>query len=56
MSREKTYRDSLKKAGMPEEIAAKAAKILDKDDPSQRNLGRTSDEQDLMNIAVTYIQ
>lgn len=56
MSREKTYRDALKKAGMPEEIAAKAAKILDKDDPSQRNLGRTSDEQDLINMSLKYIQ
>lgn len=55
MSREKAYQDAMQKAGMPKEIAEKVAKILDKDDPKQPNLGRTKDEQDLINESVKHI-
>jgi hypothetical protein len=55
VSREKAYQDAMQKAGMPKEIAKKVAKILDKDDPKQPNLGRTKDEQDLINESVKHI-
>lgn len=55
MSREKTYQDAMQKAGMPKANAVKVAKILDKDDPIQPNLGRTKDEQDLINESVKHI-
>jgi hypothetical protein len=55
VTREKVYQNAMQKAGMPKADAKKVAKILIKDDPSQPNLGRTKDEQELINESVKHI-
>ena len=42
--------------GVPGILATAVAQIIEKDDPCQHNLGRTSDEQHLVNQVVPYLQ
>jgi hypothetical protein len=39
---------------MPVSLASKIADIINRDDPDKPNLGRSKDEQELINQAIKY--
>jgi hypothetical protein len=41
--------------GVPHEVAEKASAVVAKDDPEQPNLGRTTQDQQAVNEAMTYL-
>ncbi|HEY9795853.1 MAG TPA: hypothetical protein V6D30_09445 [Leptolyngbyaceae cyanobacterium] len=43
-------------AGVPVNLAAQCAEIVAKDDPAQPNLGRTQEEQHLINSSMTWMK
>jgi hypothetical protein len=43
-------------AGVPINLAAQCAEIVAKDDPAQPNLGRTQEEQHLINSSMTWMK
>jgi hypothetical protein len=43
-------------AGVPINLAAQCAEIVAKDDPTQPNLGRTQEEQHLINSSMTWMK
>jgi len=47
---------ALKDAGVPVNLASLCAEIVAKDDPSLRNLGRTQEEQQLINSSMKWMQ
>ncbi|MEY3255353.1 MAG: hypothetical protein RLZZ29_484 [Cyanobacteriota bacterium] len=55
MTRKQTYQQALESSGIPSELASKAAEIVDRDDPNKPNLGRSKDEQELINQSIKFI-
>jgi hypothetical protein len=55
MTRKQTYQQALEGAGIPSEIAAKAAEIINRDDPKKPDLGRSKEDQELINQSVKFI-
>lgn len=51
-----TYQSALTNAGVPETLAAQCAEIVAKDNPSLPNLGRTQEEQQLINSAMEWMK
>lgn len=49
------YTQTLINNGVPESLASKVSEIIERDDPVKENLGRTSEEQDLVNQAVQQV-
>ncbi len=47
---------ALSGAGVPVKLAAQCAEIVAKDDPAKENLGRTQEEQHLINSSMTWMQ
>jgi hypothetical protein len=47
---------ALSGAGVPVNLAAQCAEIVAKDDPAKENLGRTQEEQHLINSSMTWMQ
>jgi hypothetical protein len=47
---------ALKDAGVPVNLASLCAEIVAKDDPSLPNLGRTQEEQQLINSSMEWMQ
>ncbi len=43
-------------AGVPINLASQCAEIVAKDDPAKENLGRTQEEQHLINSSMTWMQ
>lgn len=43
-------------AGVPVNLAAQCAEIVAKDDPTKENLGRTQEEQHLINSSMEWIK
>ena len=56
MTRKKAYQQALESSGIPPELAAKAAEIISRDDPQKPDLGRSKDEQELINQSVKFIK
>ncbi|MFM6073635.1 MAG: hypothetical protein ACKPE1_11570 [Dolichospermum sp.] len=56
MSRKQAYQQALQNAGIPAELAAKAAEIVDQDDADKPNFGRSKKEQDLINQSIKFIK
>lgn len=48
--------EGLTKAGAPVNLAAQCAEIVAKDDPSKPNLGRTEEEQHLIDSSMTWMR
>lgn len=48
--------ESLTKAGVPINLATQCAEIVAKDDPSEPDLGRTEQEQHLINSSMTWMK
>lgn len=48
--------EALQAAGCPQDLAAKASKIVANDNPQQANLGRTPEETQTVNEAAKYLQ
>lgn len=48
-------REALIDNGVPWEIAEKASEVVAKDEPGQENLGRSPEDQQAVNAAVTYL-
>jgi hypothetical protein len=55
VTRKQTYQQALESSGIPSEIASKVAKIINRDDPDKPNLGRSKDEQELINQSVKFV-
>ena len=49
------YLETLQGEGVPENIAIQCARILDKDDANKPSLGRTEQEQGLMNKCNEFV-
>jgi hypothetical protein len=47
---------ALREAGVPVNLASLCAEIVAKDDPSLPNLGRTQEEQQLINSSMQWMQ
>ena len=56
MSRKQTYQETLENAGVPADIASKVAEIVNRDDPNKPNLGRSNEDQELINSSIKYLQ
>ena len=56
MTRKQTYQQSLEGAGIPPELAAKAAEIINRDDPQKPDLGRSKEDQELINQSIKFIK
>lgn len=50
------YESALTGAGVPQNLAAQCAEIVAKDDPHKENLGRTKDDQHLIDSSMTWMQ
>ncbi len=50
------YESALTKAGVPVTLAAQCAEIVAKDDPKKPNLGRTEDDQHLIDSSMTWMR
>ncbi|MEY3255647.1 MAG: hypothetical protein RLZZ29_778 [Cyanobacteriota bacterium] len=55
MSRKQAYQQALESSGIPSDIAAKVAKIVDRDDPNKPDLGRSKEDQELINNSLKFI-
>jgi hypothetical protein len=47
---------ALKEIGVPVNLAAQCAEIVAKDDPDKPNLGRTQEEQHLINSSMQWMK
>jgi hypothetical protein len=56
VTRKKAYQQALESAGIPSELASKAAEIISRDDPQKPDLGRSKDEQELINQSIKFIK
>jgi hypothetical protein len=56
MTRKQSYQQALEGAGIPSDIAAKVAEIISRDDPQKPDLGRSKDEQELINQSIKFIK
>ena len=50
------YESALTGAGVPQTLASKCAEIVANDDPTKENLGRTKDDQHLIDSSMTWMQ
>lgn len=50
------YESALTNAGVPTNLASQCAEVLVKDDPTQPDLGRTEDDQHLINSSMTWMK
>ena len=55
MTRKQSYQQALEGAGIPSEIASKAAEIISRDDPQKPDLGRSKEDQELINQSIKFI-
>jgi hypothetical protein len=55
MTRKQTYQQALESSGIPSEIASKVAEIISRDDPKKTNLGRSTEDQELINNSLKFI-
>jgi hypothetical protein len=55
MTRKKAYQQALEGAGIPPELADKAAEIINRDDPKKPDLGRSKEDQELINQSIKFI-
>lgn len=55
MTRKQTYQQALEGAGIPSEIASKVAEIISRDDPKKPDLGRSKEDQELINNSLKFI-
>jgi hypothetical protein len=55
MTRKQAYQQALESSGIPSDIAAKVAEVISRDDPDKPNLGRSKDEQELINNSLNFI-
>jgi hypothetical protein len=55
MTRKKAYQQALESSGIPSDIAAKVAEVISRDDPQKPDLGRSKDEQELINQSIKFI-
>lgn len=53
-TKKQAYQQALEDSGMPVSLASKIADIINRDDPDKPNLGRSKDEQELINQAIKY--
>jgi hypothetical protein len=53
---EEAAQKALSDAGVPVNLATQCAEIVAKDDPSKPNLGRTQEEQHLINSSMTWMK
>lgn len=53
---QKAAQKALSDAGVPVNLATQCAEIVAKDDPSKPNLGRTQEEQHLINSSMTWMK
>ena len=51
----KTHQTALEGAGVPSDLAKQCADIFHRDDATLPNLGRTQEDQDIINQARQYI-
>ncbi len=56
MTRKKAYQQALEGAGIPSELATKAAEIISRDDPQKPDLGRSKEDQELINQSIKFIK
>ncbi|MFM6122913.1 MAG: hypothetical protein ACKPEO_27825 [Sphaerospermopsis kisseleviana] len=56
MTRKQAYQQALESSGIPPELATKAAEIITRDDPDKPNLGRSKEDQDLINQSLKFIK
>ena len=50
------YQSALTNAGVPVSLAAQCAEIVANDDPSKHNLGRTEDDQHLIDSSIEWMK
>lgn len=50
------YQSALEGAGVPANLAAQCAEIVASDDPDEPNLGRTEQDQHLIDSAMTWME
>lgn len=50
------YESALTGAGVPQNLASQCAEIVAKDDPTKENLGRTRNDQHLINSSMTWMR
>jgi hypothetical protein len=50
------YQQALENAGVPVNLATQCAEIVAKDDPSLPNLGRTEEDQHLINSSMEWMK
>lgn len=50
------YQSALESAGVPTNLASQCAEIVAKDDPDQPNLGRTEDDQHLIDSSMEWMK
>ncbi|MFM6153169.1 MAG: hypothetical protein ACKPE3_09225, partial [Sphaerospermopsis kisseleviana] len=56
MTRKQAYQQALEKSGIPTELASKAAEVIDRDDADKPNLGRSKEDQELINQSIKFIK
>jgi hypothetical protein len=56
MTRKQAYQQALEGAGIPSEIASKVAEVINRDDPKKPDLGRSKEDQELINQSIKYLQ
>jgi hypothetical protein len=55
VTRKQTYQQALEGAGIPPELADKAAEIINRDDPKKPDLGRSKEDQELITNSIKFI-
>jgi hypothetical protein len=55
MTRKQTYQQALEGAGIPSDVAAKVAEVISRDDPQKPDLGRSKEDQELINQSIKFI-
>jgi hypothetical protein len=55
MTRKQSYQQALESSGIPSDIAAKVAEIINRDDPKKTDLGRSKEDQELINQSVKFV-
>jgi hypothetical protein len=56
MTRKQKYQEALEASGIPSELASKCAEIINRDDADKPNLGRSKEEQELINQSIKFIK
>ena len=55
-STQQVYQTTLLSAGVPTNLATQCAEVLAKDDPNQPNLGRTKEDQHLIDSSMEWMK